>query len=93
MKVIWKGGTSRGGMGQWVFFCLIAALIGFAALVVVALGLVVGAVLVGIISIAAALASRRRAGGASVYAEEKCVELDKDSYTVRVVDEKSPPAA
>jgi len=104
MNVIWKGGTERGGMAQWVFFCAVAAAIGLVAFVVAALGLVVAALLLGIISVAAALASRRRAGGASIYAvgaehpvadgresEGDCVELDKDSYTVRIVDEKKPP--
>jgi len=105
MNVIWKGGTPRGSMAQWALLCAVAALIGLVAFVVAALGLVVGVLLFGIISVAAALASRRRAGGVSVYAvsaeraaagrrepEGDCVELDADSYTVRIVDEKKPSA-
>ena len=107
MKLLWKGGTPRNGMTQWALFGLVAAVVGLAAFVLVALGLVVGAVLAGIFSVGALLASRRRAGGASVYAartasghtepdgrkeaEGTCVELDKDAYTVRILDEKKPP--
>jgi hypothetical protein len=70
--------------------------------VLVAFGLVVGAVLAGIFVVGAALASRRRAGGSSVYgavasdgreAEGHCVELGGDAYTVRVVEEAKPPAS
>ena len=99
MNVIWKGGVLRGGMAQWALFGAIAAVVGLVAFVLAALGLVLGALLVGIISVAAALGSRRRAD-ASVYAVREapdgcksagdCVELDKDAYTVRIVDEKKP---
>ena len=91
-------------MAQWMLFGLVAAVIGLMAFVLVALGLVVGAVLAGILFVGGLLASRRRAGGASVYgartvsertasggrkeAEGDCVELDKDAYTVRILDEK-----
>jgi len=99
MKVIWKGGTLRGGMAQWALFGIVAAVIGLVTFVLVALGLVVGVALVGIFSVATALASRRRHGGASVYVvrtasdkrepEGACVELGKDAYTVCIVDEKT----
>ena len=97
MNVIWKGVALRGGMAQWALFGALAALVGFVAFVLAALGLVLGALLVGIFSVAVALGSRRR-GGASGYAVRPdgrepagdCVELDKDAYTVRIVDEKKP---
>ena len=102
MHMIWQGGTSRGGVAQWLFFAAVVAVIGLVALVLAAFGLVVGAVLVGIFSVVMALISRRRHGGASVYAvpidsdgrepEGDCVELSKDAYTVRIVDEKKPLA-
>jgi len=97
MKVIWKGGVPRGGMVQWVIFCAVALVVGLIAFVLVAFGLVVGAMLVGFFSVVTALASRRRRSGVSVYAERTasdghapkgdCVELDKDAYTIRIVDE------
>ena len=99
MNVIWKGGALRGGMAQWVLFGAVAAVVGLVAFVLAALGLVLGALLIGIISVAAALGVRRR-GGVSVYAARPvpdgrepagdCVELDKDAYTVRIVDESKP---
>jgi hypothetical protein len=99
MNVIWKGGALRGGMAQWVLFGAVAAVVGLVAFVLAALGLVLGALLIGIISVAAALGARRR-GGVSAYAARTvpegreaagdCVELDKDAYTVRIVDEKKP---
>ena len=88
-------------MAQWGFFAAVAAVIGLVAFVLAALGLVVGALLVGFFSLATALASRRRRGGASAYtvpaasgergSAGDCVELGKDAYTVRIVDEKNPP--
>jgi hypothetical protein len=100
MHVIWRGGILRGGKAQWVFFGAIAAVIGLAAFVLVALGLVVAVLLVGIFCVATALASRRR-GGIRVYAartvadgrepEGDYVELGQDAYTVRVVGEKQTP--
>jgi len=78
--------------------------LGFAAFVLAALGLVLGVLLVGGILVVTALASRRRRGAASGYAARmgrfsggrdplgNCVELDRDSYTVRIVDDKKPPA-
>jgi hypothetical protein len=103
MKVIWRGGTPRGGMAQWALFGAVAAVVGLVAFVFVAFGMVVGAVLAGVFSVGAALASRRRTGGTSVYggrmapdrseAEGKCVELGGDAYTVRVVEEEKPPAS
>jgi len=99
MNMTWKGGTLRGGMAQWALFGALAAVVGLVALVLAALGLVLGALLIGIISVAAVLGSRRR-GGVSAYgartvpdgreAAGDCVELDKDAYTVRIVDEKKP---
>ena len=99
MNMTWKGGTLRGGMAQWALFGALAAVAGLVAFVLAALGLILGALLIGVISIAAALGSRRR-GAASVYAARTvpdgrepagdCVELDKDAYTVRIVDEKKP---
>ena len=101
MKIIWKGGTLRGGMTQWMLFGIVAVAIGLVAFVLVALGLVVGVALVAILSVVTALASRRRRNDTSVYAvrttfdkrepEGDCVELDKDAYTVRIVDEKGRP--
>jgi hypothetical protein len=101
MNVIWKGGLQRGGMAQWALFGAVAAVVGLVAFVLAALGLVVGALLVGFFSVATVLVSRRRRGGASAYAvrtaadghgsEGACVELGKDAYTVRIVDEKHPP--
>ena len=97
MRVLWKGGVWRGGMGQWALFGALAVVVGLVACVLAALGLVLGALLVGIISVAAALGSRRRVD-ASVYAVRTfpdgcepagdCVELDREAYTVRIVDEK-----
>jgi hypothetical protein len=102
MKVIWRGGTLRGGMAQWALFGAVAVVVGLVAFVFVAFGLVVGVVLAGIFSVGAALASRRRAGGASAYggrtasdgseAEGHCVELGGDAYTIRIVEEEKPPA-
>ena len=96
MRVVWKGGPVQGGMAQWALFGAVAVAVGLVAFVLAALGLVVGAILVGIFSVAAALASRRRRA-ASPYAARMasearepagdCVELGKDSYTVRIVDE------
>ena len=101
MNVIWKGGLPRGGMAQWAFFGAVVTVVGLVALVLAALGLVVGALLVGFFSVATVLASRRRRGGAPAYtvptapdgrgSEGDCVELGKDAYTVRIVDEKNPP--
>jgi len=101
MNVIWKGGVPRGGMAQWALFGAVAAVVGLVAFVLAALGLVVGALLVGFFSVATVLASRRRRGGASTYTGSTasdahgsggdCVELSKDAYTVRIVDEKNPP--
>ena len=99
MNVLWKGGGLRGNMvAQWAFFGVLAALAGLAAFVLAALGLMLGALLIGIISVIAALGSRRRRG-VSVYAAHAapdgrepagdCVELDQDAYTVRIVDEKT----
>jgi hypothetical protein len=102
MDVFWKRKRLRSGTAQWVFFCAVAAAVGLVVFVLAALGLMVGALLAGIISVAVARASRRRADGASVYAvrtgrpagghepEGTCVELDKDAYIVRIVDEKKP---
>jgi len=104
MKVLWKGGTQRGGMAQWVMLVAAAAVIVLVVFVLAALGLVVGVLLAGIIAVVSALASRRRAAGFSVYVGHTerlsgerepagdCVELGEDSYTVRIVDEKHPPA-
>ena len=102
MNVIWQGRALRGGMAQWVFFGVVAAVVGLVAAVLAALGLVLGALLLGFISVAAALGSRRRSG-AFVYdvltapvgrdPAGDCVELDKDAYTVRIVDEKKPKGA
>jgi predicted lipid-binding transport protein (Tim44 family) len=101
MNVLWKGGLLRGGMAQWVLFGAVAAVAGLVIVVLAALGLVVAALLIGIISAAAAPASRRR-GRVSAYAVRAasdgreprgdCVELGRDAYTVRIVDEKTPPA-
>ncbi|MDR2696317.1 MAG: hypothetical protein LBC79_08080 [Deltaproteobacteria bacterium] len=101
MNVLWKGGTRRGGMAQWVFFCAVAAIAGLVILVLVALGLAVGALLIGIISAAAVFGQRRR-GRVPTYDAHTaadgrdpggpCVELDREAYTVRIVDEKTPPA-
>jgi len=101
MNVIWKGGLPRGGMAQWALFGAVIVVVGLVACVLAALGLVVGALLVGILSVVTALASRRRRGGASAYVvptapdrrepEGDYVELGKDAYTVRIVDEKKPP--
>ena len=101
MNVIWKGGLPQGGMAQWTLFGAVAAVVGLVAFVLAALGLVVGALLVGFFSVATVLASRRRRGGASAYtvpaspdgrgSQGDCVELGKDAYTVRIVDEKHPP--
>ena len=101
MNALWKGGALRGGMAQWVLFGAVAAVAGLVVVVLAALGLAVGVLLIGIISAAAALASRRR-GRVSAYAARAasdgseaagdCVELNKDAYTVRIVDEKTPPA-
>ena len=97
MKVVWKG-----GMAQWVLFGIIAAVIGMVVLVLAVLGLAACVLLAGFFSAAAALASRRRRNGASRWAARKecpvdrsepgdrCVDLDKDSYTVRIVDTKKP---
>jgi hypothetical protein len=88
-------------MAQWMLFGAVAALIGLVAFVTVGLGLVLGALLAGILSVATALASRRRRGGTSPYTrmaaagrepEEDCVDLGMDAYTVRVVDAQEPPA-
>jgi len=88
-------------MAQWALFGAVVAVGGLVAFVLAALGLVVGGLLVGFFSVATILASRRRRGGASAYAARRadgrgsegyCVELDKDAYTVRIVDEKSTPA-
>jgi len=97
MKILWQGKTPRGGIVQWVIFGALALVVGLVAFVLVAFGLVVGALLVGFFSVATALASRRRRRGVSVYAERTAsdgheakgdyVELDKDAYTVRVMDE------
>ena len=100
MNMLWKGVSPRGGMAQWVLFGVVAAVAGLVIVVLAALGLVVGALLIGIISAAAALASRRRrvspyaARAASDGREPQgdCVELDKDAYTIRIVDEKTPYA-
>jgi hypothetical protein len=90
-------------MAQWALFGVVAAFGGFVAFVLAALGLVVGAALVGIFSVSAALLSRRRAGGASAYAgdaapdgretEGDCVELGRDAYTVRIVEGKKSSAS
>ena len=100
MKILWKGGTLRGDMAQWMLFGAVAALAGLVAFVLAALGLVAGALLVGILSVGTALTSRRRRSGTGVYdvrtifdgrlPEGDCVELGKDSYTVRIADEKKP---
>ena len=94
MKVLWKGGVSRGGVAQWALFIALAALAGLVVFVLVALGLVLGALVIGVISAAAALGARRRVGASpdpgGREAAGDCVDLDTDAYTVRIVDEKQP---
>jgi hypothetical protein len=97
MKMLQKRGTPRGSMAQWVLFGAVAAVVGLVALVLAALGLVVGVLLAGIFFVATTLALRRRRGGVSSYAapaqrpagERKaqgdCVDLGSDAYTVRIV--------
>jgi hypothetical protein len=80
-------------MARWVLFGVVAVAVGLAAFVLLALGLIVGAALVGIFSVGAALLARRRAGNvpyAGRKAEGNCVELGRDSYTVQIVEEKKP---
>ena len=101
MNMIRKGRFPRSGIAQWALFGAVAAVVALVAFVLAALGLVVGALLVGFFTVATMLASRRRSGGASAYSahtasegrgsEGGCVELGKDAYTVRIVDEKNPP--
>ena len=83
-------------MAQWVFFGALAAA-GLVVLVLAALGLAVGALLIGALSAAALVGQRRRSRVATYAADADervpdgvCVELDKDAYTVRIVDEKTP---
>ena len=96
MKVIWRSGPPQGGVARWALFGIVAAVIGLGVLILVALGLAVGAALVGIFSVGAAWLSRRRAGYAGrtvpdgCEAQGTCVELDRDSYTVRIVEENKP---
>ena len=88
-------------MAQWALFGAVAVVVALVAFVLAALGLMLGVLLIGFISVATVLASRRRSGGDSVYSthtasdgrgsERGCVELGKDAYTVRIVDEKNPP--
>jgi hypothetical protein len=99
MNMIWKGRFPRSGMAQWALFGAVAVVVALVAFVLAALGLVVGALLVGFFSVATVLASRRRRASAySVHtasdgrgSEGGCVELGKDAYTVRIMDEKNPP--
>ena len=97
MQVIWKNGAARGGTAQWVLFGAVAAVVGFVAFILAALGLVAGALLAGITAVTWALTAHRRAGGTAPRPsdgrepERDCVELGREAYTVRIVDEKNPP--
>lgn len=82
---------------QWVLFGAVAVVVGLVTFVLAMVGLVAGALLAGIFSVITALSSRRRgsASGHVVHtASDECeakggfVELDKDAYTTRVVDEE-----
>jgi len=96
MKLDWQGGMLRGGMAQRAFIGIVAAVGGLVAIVPAALGLIAGVALTGI-AVGAVWFSRRRAGKAARgrntdvdgrAAAGDCVDLDKDAYTVRVVEEE-----
>jgi len=100
MKLIWRGGTARGSMAQRAFIGIVAAVGGLVAFVPAALGLIAGVALTGV-ALGAVWFLRRRAGKAACgrhtdaggrAAEGTCVDLDKDSYTIRVVEEKQAAA-
>ena len=95
--------ASRTGKGQWFVFCLVAVLAGILILVLATVGFVIALVCVVVFSLIVALrskgtgvVSRRRedsadSGKPCSGSVGKCVELDKDEYTVRVIDENTRP--
>ena len=99
-----KGRT--GGKGQWLLFCLFAVLAGVLIFILATVGLVLAIACALVFSLVVALRSRRHgpyvmnrqdgrnSGEPQSGAENICVELDREEYTVRLVeDEKTPPRA
>ena len=99
MNKIWSKSPLPGNPAQWLVWGIVAVVVGFIIFILATVGLLVGAVLVALLSLGIGFSSKRRQRKSSAYfyrvnpqvppeAEKDCVDMDRDQYTVRVIDEK-----